>query len=124
MNKKQKTMKIIAIVGLISIVGMLAGCNASARIKTVIENTYAVISEGTVVLGIIKDKLDGSQVWSDIERYVTSLNTALVAVSTTLERVAPIVGANLAPKTAPLTLDPTGTSKLEAATERLLQSIE
>ena len=119
-----KYTKILGLVALLIASTSLVGCNVSDKVATVVENTYNVVQEGNVVVGIITDKLTGSDVWNDIETYVASLSDALDAISTTLERVAPLVGADLTPKDSVVALDPTGTAKLDAATERLLQSIE
>lgn len=118
----KKTAKIV--VGSIALAGVLVlvGCNASETVKTVVQNTYSVVKEGDKVIDVITQKLSGSQVWTEISAYVTSLDNALSAIATTLERVAPLVGANLTTLSSVSGVQ--STAQLDTATDKLLKSIE
>jgi hypothetical protein len=119
MNKK---IKIVGACALVATAMLFVGCKASDQIKTVIENSYAVVQEASRAVATIKTQLDGSQLWTEVGKYVTSLDSALGAISTTLEKVAPIAGANLTQLSSVGAAN--GTANLDAATDKLLKSIK
>ena len=122
MNKKMK----LTLVGLVAALTLsLTGCNAKDSLASVVEKTYSVAVQGQVVVDVITEKLEGSQVWVDIEDYVKGLDEALATVQDTLEKAAPWVGLDLStPTTVALTSSVSELDKLNAATAELRQAIE
>ena len=117
-----KNIKRLAIAGLVASALVLAGCKASDTVKSVVENAYSVAKEGDRVIDVITTKLNGSAIWGDVGVYVQSLGGAIDAIGLTLEKVAPLVGANL---TTLSSVTPSGsTAELDIATKKLLDSIK
>lgn len=74
---------------------LLTGCNAGDQVKSAVEHSYEVVVKGQDVLEVVASKLIGSEVWDEVEIYVTSLNNALVSMESALNKIAPWVGAEL-----------------------------
>ena len=118
----RKSIKTLAVASIIGASLFLVGCNATDTVKKVLENAYSVATEGNRVVQVITTKLSGSALWTDVGGYIGSLDKALAAIKTTIEKVAPMVGANL---TALESITPVkSTVELDAATAKLLKSIE
>lgn len=119
MNKYKRTMIVSA---LLAVTLTLAGCNASETIKTVIQNSYSVVVQATKAVAVIQSAVkDVPQLQSSMV-YVDSLTKAMGALQTTMEKVAPLVGANLT--TLSSASPATSTAELDAATAKLLGSIK
>ena len=126
MNKKLT----LTISALIAGVFLVSGCDASNQVKSAVEHSYEVVIQGQEVLGIVSGKLVGSDVWEDIEAYMTSLTSALESIETALERIGPWVGADLTPVetedlvTTSLNEDVLAVIKLDNAVQALNNSID
>ena len=118
----RKSIKTLAVASIIGASLFLVGCNATDAVKKVLESAYSVAVEGDRVVQVITDKLTGSAIWTDVGSYVSSLDKALAAIKTTIEKVAPLVGANLT--TLESVTPVKSTAELDAATAKLLKSIE
>jgi hypothetical protein len=114
--------KIVLVTMLVGIGMAVTGCKVSDKVKTVIENSYSVVVECEKAVDVITEKLTGSELWTEVGKYIESLDKALDAVETTLKKVAPMVGANLTTLSSASAIE--DTTYLDAATEKLLKSIE
>lgn len=119
MKKHKKTMIVSA---LLAVMLTLAGCNASETVKTVIQNSYSVVVQATKAIAVIQTTMKDIPQCQSSMVYVDSLNKAMSALQTTMEKVAPIVGANLTTLSSASPV--TSTVELDAATSKLLGSIK
>ena len=118
----------ISVIGIITITSFLAGCNVSNRVAESVEKSYEVVTQGRVVLGIVSDKLEGTEEWDDASEYMESLENALSVIKVTLETLAPFVGAELnTDRTTTVSIalsDEEEKTKLDLASEKLIESIQ